>query len=217
LVFREEFTKLNTGQQPQRISNNLIKPTASALKKPDTSDTRKITINAEDAVMGSSSAKVTFIEFADFQCPYCRHFWSDTLPLLKRDYINTGKVRFVYKLYAILGQESIDSANAVLCAKEQNKFWEYHDYLYDQQKGENEGDFSIDNLNKFAQALNLQTDQFRECLNKQKYIHQVISDVTEGHNQDISGTPTSIINDIVVNGTQPYEAYKTIIDEQLTK
>jgi len=76
------------------------------------------------------------VEFADYQCPFCEKFYTDTFPDIKKNYIDTGKIKFVYKNLAFLGKESTDAANASMCARDQNKFWEFHDYLFTHQGSE---------------------------------------------------------------------------------
>lgn len=85
---------------------------------------------AQGPARGSGTAPVTIIEFSDFQCGFCWKFWKETLPQLEREYIATGKVRFVYRHLAILGESSAIAAQAADCAGEQDKFWRYHDALF---------------------------------------------------------------------------------------
>src|SRR3990167_3005650 len=94
-------------------------------------------VSSEDFVLGDQNAPVTIIEYGDYQCPFCGKFFKETEPTLRENYIKTGKVKFVYRDFAFLGQESLWAANAAQCAGEQGKFWEYHDYLYGNQNGEN--------------------------------------------------------------------------------
>ncbi|MBI5139539.1 thioredoxin domain-containing protein [Candidatus Nomurabacteria bacterium] len=86
-------------------------------------------------VLGNTEAKVAVVEFADFQCPYCGKYFKEIFPEIKKQYIDTGKIKFIYTNFAFLGEESINAARGAKCAQEQNKFWEYHDYLYKNQKG----------------------------------------------------------------------------------
>ena len=173
-------------------------------------------VTADDPYQGNANAKLTVVEFGDYQCPFCGRFFSDTEPQLKKDYIDTGKIKFVFKNLAFLGKESIDAANAALCAKEQNKFWEYHDKIYSNQKGENQGAFSIDNLKKFAADLGLNTTQFNGCLDAQKYSAQVQADVAEANRLGFNSTPSTAVGDTPVIGAQPYASFKTIIDQKLS-
>lgn len=179
-----------------------------------------VTLGSNDAVLGNPTAPVTMVEFADFQCPFCERFFTDTWPSLKKDYIDTGKLKFVYKNLPINDRsgsdhESHDAANAALCAKDQNKFWEYHDVLFKNQNGENQGAFSRDNLKKFAANLGLDTGKFNQCLDTGKYNAQVQADFDEASKLGINGTPTLVVNGNVIVGAQPYATFKSAIDAEL--
>lgn len=112
-------------------------------------------ISNEDFILGSSEAPVTVIEYSDFQCPFCGKFFKETEQTLMDSYIKEGKIRFVHRDFAFLGNESTVAAEAARCAGDQGKFWEYHDYLYNHQNGENRGNFSNINLKSFANNLGL--------------------------------------------------------------
>lgn len=168
-------------------------------------------------VLGKKDAKVIVIEFADFQCPFCERFFKDAEKGLIKDYVKTGKVKFVFRNYAFLGKESTWAAEASECANEQEKFWEYHDYLYNHQGPENSGAFAKDKLEGFAEQLGLNTNQFNSCLETDKYAKAVADDLAEGQKAGVSGTPATFINGQLVVGAQPYSAFKTIIDQALTK
>lgn len=205
------YTKLQylEGKIPQAGAAT-TQPTAAPTKV-------DLKITAEDPVMGDPNAKVTIVEFGDFQCPFCGRFYKDTLPQLKKDYINNGKAKFIFKQLAFLGKESTDAANAALCAQEQNRFFEYHDELYNNQSGENQGGFVIDNLKKFAANIGLNTPQFNQCLDSQKYNAHVQADVAEANRLGFNSTPSVAINGQVVIGAQPYDTFKTVIDQQLAQ
>ena len=97
-------------------------PTAAAPQAPPAPTKVDVKVTDQDPFLGDPNAKLTVVEFSDFQCPFCGRFFKDVGPQLKKDYIDTGKVKFVYKHLAFLGKESTDAANASECAKEQNKF-----------------------------------------------------------------------------------------------
>jgi protein-disulfide isomerase len=134
-----------------------------------------------------------------------------------KDYVDTGKVKFVYKQLAILGKESTDAAIASLCAKEQNKFWEYYDYLYTHQQGENQGAFSPDNLKKFAVEMGLNASQFNDCLDQQKYNDQVQADIAEATRLGFNSTPSVAVGSTPIIGAQPYAQFKAAIEAELNK
>lgn len=176
-----------------------------------------VKVTADDPVKGNPNAKLTVVEFADFQCPFCERFFKDTEPQIIRDYVDTGKVKFVYKNLAFLGKESTDAANAAFCAKEQNKFWEYHDYLFNHQGQENSGTFSPDNLKKFAVALGLNSTQFNSCLDTQKYNTQIQAELAEANKNGFNSTPSVAVGTTPIVGAQPYAQFKTAIDAELAK
>lgn len=94
----------------------------------------------DDVVLGNPSATVSIIEFSDFQCPYCRTFWKDTLPSIRRDYINTGKVKFIYRDFPLSFHPGAQPmAEGAECAEEQGKYWEYHDKLFEEQQKRGSG------------------------------------------------------------------------------
>ncbi len=167
--------------------------------------------------LGNKNAPVTVIEFSDFQCPFCKNWHETVAPDLKSDYINTGKVKFYFRHYAFLGDESTWAAEASECANEQGKFWEYHDYLFSHQGGENQGDFSKANLEGFAAQLGLNTTQFNSCLETDKYTQKVKDDLAAGQKVGVQGTPSTFINGYMIDGAQPFSVFKAKIDEQLKK
>jgi len=168
-------------------------------------------------IKGKDSAKVTIIEFADFQCPFCEKFFKDTESQIIKDYVDTGKAKFAFRHYAFLGQESTWAAEAAECANEQGKFWEYHDYLYNHQGQENSGAFNKDKLEGFAQSLGFNGDQFKTCLETDKYATKVKADLDEGQKAGVNGTPATFVNGQLVSGAQPYTNFKSLIDSELAK
>ena len=168
-------------------------------------------------VQGDKDAKVTVIEFADFQCPFCKQWFEEVGPNLIKDYVDTGKVKFAYRHYAFLGQESTDAALASECANEQEKFWEYHDYLFNNQKGENQGAFSVENLKQFAATLGLNTGQFNTCMDSKKYADNVTKDQEEGTKAGVNGTPATFVNGLLISGAAPYSTFKETIEQELNK
>lgn len=179
-----------------------------------------------DASLGNPAAKAVIVEFGDFQCPFCGKFFRETESQLIDKYVKTGKARFVYKHFAFLGQESFWSAEAAECAKDQGKFWQYHDYLYSylwdnyyskNQNGENVGVFSKDNLKKFAGTLGLNVGEFSQCLDSGKYTKKVQADVEVGRKSGVSGTPSLFVNGKILVGAQPLSAFDDAIGEILNK
>ncbi len=167
--------------------------------------------------LGKENAKVTVIEFADFQCPFCEKWFTESGANLIKDYVDTGKVKFYFRHFAFLGDESKWSAEASNCANDQGKFWEFHDYLFKNQQGENQGAFTKDKLKGFAATLGLNTSSFNSCLDSGKYTKAVTDDTTAGQTAGVSGTPTIFVNGQALVGAQPYTTLKTLIDQELSK
>ncbi len=176
-----------------------------------------IDVPAGATVLGDNNAKVTIIEFADFQCPFCGEWQKTVFPNLKKNYIDNGKARFVFMDYAFLGDESIRAAEAARCANEQNKFWEYHDTLYESQKGENEGAFADINLKQFAKDLKLDPAKFNECFDSKKYQPDLTEDLNKASSLGVQSTPTVFINGFKYEGLQSYYAYSSAIEAELVK
>jgi len=162
-----------------------------------------------DAVKGNANAPVTIIEFSEYQCPFCGRFARDTLPSIVRDYVDTGKVKFVYRDF-VVHSSSQDAQEAAECAKEQDKFWEYHDVLY-----ENQQNLDIESLKGYASDIGLETNSFNSCLNSRKYKDEVDKDTADGRTAGVRGTPTFFINGKKFVGAQPYEKFKTEIEAAL--
>ncbi|MFN3476038.1 MAG: DsbA family protein [Candidatus Methylomirabilales bacterium] len=160
--------------------------------------------------LGGTSAPVTIIEFSDFQCSFCKKFWAETLPRLKKTYIKPGRVRFVYRHLAILGEHSVQAALAAECAGEQGKFWEYHDKLFAAQ---GPLAFTRVKLKQYAQELNLQIDAFSRCLESGKYAKKVEGETEVGQFLGARGTPTFFINGRLLIGAHPFETFEAVIQE----
>ena len=174
-------------------------------------------VSAEDYVLGAANAPVTIIEYGDFQCPFCGKFFKEVESVLREKYIKTGKVKFIYRDYAFLGQESLWAANAAQCAGEQGKFWEMHDYLYGNQKGENRGAFSKANLKSFASVLGLDRAAFDKCLDADKYSAKIENQRNGGGEAGVTGTPANFINGVLYPGALPVANFTSIIDTELNK
>ena len=122
--------------------------------------------------LGQADAPVVVVEFGDFQCPYCGQFAKGAAQQIKETYVPTGQVRFVYRHLAFLGNESTWAAEASECAEDQGRFWDYHDKLFDEQRGENQGAYSKDNLKRFAAEIGLDTDRFDSVLTRASSVPQ---------------------------------------------
>ena len=125
-------------------------------------------------IIGEKNAKITILEFGDYQCTFCHKFHQQTLDDIKKTYINTGMVNFTYKDLPVNGAASVLAAEAAFCAEEQNKYWEYHNMLFDNWAGERTGWVTDNSLLNFAKQSNLDINQFTECMKNHKYQQKVI-------------------------------------------
>ena len=178
----------------------------------------------DDPVKGDPNAPLTIIEFSDFQCPFCSRFYSQTLPLLEENYIDTGKVKLVFKDLPLdnLHANARTAHIAAECADEQGKFWEYHDILFEKQSQWQR--FSPSNLDttltNFATGLGMQSTVFQACMNSQEIADEVNDDTLEAASSGTTGTPTFFIGNeengyVKMVGAQPFTAFKTMIDTKL--
>ncbi|MFH1185757.1 MAG: thioredoxin domain-containing protein [Chloroflexota bacterium] len=143
---------------------------------------------------GDPNAPVKLDEYSDFQCPFCARFSEQTEQALLDAYVDTGKVFFTYhSVGEFIGPESSTSAEAAYCAGDQNKFWEYHDYVLGNQRGENAGWFSTRRLTAFAEALGLDINEFGSCFNNGKYRDMVRQELFAARELGIQSTPSFII------------------------
>jgi protein-disulfide isomerase len=195
-------------------------------KNPTNLQAKKININIEQTKgslppLGIATAPIKLIEFSDFQCPFCRILYFETLSKIKEEYIDKGLAVLYYRDYSFLGLESVLASLASRCANEQNKFWEYHDILFKNQKGENLGNFKEENLIKFAEELSLDLEKFKKCLDEKKYYNEIQQDIINAQTIGVRGTPFVIIsngfNSYGVEGALPYEYFKNIIDSLISE
>lgn len=161
--------------------------------------------------LGSKTAKYVLVEYSDFQCPFCERFYSQTELQLRKDYVDTGKIQFIYKHFPLdqLHPNARPAARAAECAKDQGKFWEYHDALFSTQQLDEAG------FKKYAADLKLDTAKFNACLaadaNKDTIIN---AQESEGISNGIQGTPGFVITDptgkalTTISGAQPYDVFK---------
>ena len=190
--------------QPTAAANA---PSAAAAQAPSPSALVNIEITDSDHVRGPANAKVTLVEFSDFQCPFCGRF----LPSLQKLLSEYGdQVRLVYRHFPLdsIHPWARPAAEASECASEQGKFWEYHDALFAKQD-----ELSEDVLKQIASDLKLNTNTFNDCFSSGKYRQEVEDDYQSGIAAGARGTPHTIINGTGVSGAIPYDQLKGIIDQ----
>jgi len=172
----------------------------------------------DDPVLGQADARVVIVEFSDFQCPYCDRFFQQTFPQLKREYIDTGKVKLVFRDFPLsFHQNAALAAEAAQCAYEQDAFWEMHDRIFAGQ-GEWSGSSEAKGIFiGYAEELGLDQARFRECLDSGRYKEEVQGDFKDGAKYGVRGTPTFFINGRKLVGAQPFSAFQQVIEDELGK
>ncbi len=190
-------------------------PTAKQVDNPPDAD--------DDPFMGSAEAPIIMIEFSDYQCPFCRSFFNETLPLIKENYIDKGLVKFVYRdmpLTSLGHTDATPAANAAECAREQGGdeiYFAYHDLIFEGENKLGYGTVSIpeESLYSYAKELNLDEAAFRECQEGQDYYDEIAADSAAGRAAGMSGTPSFAINGKIVVGAYPYESFEQVLNQFL--
>lgn len=190
-----------------------VAPSAGAV--PQTQPIADVDID-DDAILGDEDAEVTIVSFEDFQCPFCKRSFDQTFPLIKQNYIETGKVRYVYRDYPLpFHTEADEAANAAECAGDQDKFWEMHEKLFENQ-AEWAGSTNVNSFLKgYAGDIGLDQGKFDSCLDSRKYDKEIKADIDAGTKYGVSGTPTFFVNGIKLVGAQPYSAFEAAIEQAL--
>ncbi|OGY96708.1 MAG: hypothetical protein A2122_01025 [Candidatus Liptonbacteria bacterium GWB1_49_6] len=186
-----------------------------------------LAISDRDVILGDPNAPVTLIEYGDYQCPYCEKLFSGAEPLIREQYVKSGKVKMVYRNFVVVdnfvpgSHESADAALAAECAKDQKQFWTYHDALYraegeDQKKNpgsfENNGNLNRDLFVKIARDLKLDPAAFTACFDGKKYEGVVSQDGETARALGVDSTPTSYVNGTQVRGAVPFSDFSAVID-----
>lgn len=232
-ALKEEIETLKEGQAQmqkdlaaiRKILEDAIerRAQARAQAQPKPFEPTELTIGAS-AVLGEATAPVTLIEYSDYQCPYCQRHFSNVMPDLVKDYVETGKLRYVMREFPIesIHPQAMKASVAALCAKDQGRYWEMHDLIFGNQR-----QVSADDLKAHGKTLGLDSASFDDCLESDKYIEQIRNDLQEGQKLGVRGTPSFVIGTTdpqdpdkvtatkFIRGAQPLTAFKQAIDELL--
>lgn len=216
------FATLYKGAAPAPVAVNSGTGTTPTVAGTSTINMAVMTLGPRDAILGSANAPVTLIEYGDYQCPYCAQFFSQTEPQIIQNYVNTGKVRFVFRNFAFLGAESTAAAEAADCAEDQNKLWNYHDALYNAKVadensggGEDDGFYSRAEFLKLATQVGLNIPTFTSCIDNNTDANLVTAEKAAASVQGINSTPSFFINGTMISGAEPYASFQQAIDSAL--
>ena len=178
---------------------------------------------ADAPMLGRADAPVTLVEFSDYQCPFCQRFFATTLAALKKDYVDTGKVRYVFRDFPLdqIHPQARKTAEAAHCAGEHGKYWEMHDLLFQNQKA-----LAQPQLAEHARTIGVDGAKFDECLSSGRHAARVERGLTDGSAIGVQGTPSfvvgktkagGVVEGLPIRGAQPLEAFRRIIDQMLAE
>jgi len=172
-------------------------------------------------ILGSESAPITVVEFGDYQCEACYAWFHTTRDTLIDNYIETGKAKLIFVDLPFLGRDSPMAAQASYCAEDQGQYWEYHEILYTFQDGHPDSGWADrDRLNSFAFSLDMNIDEFNDCMDSSKYKNRVKANYDEAVKNGVQSTPTFIIisedgKREQFSGSQPYSVFAATIESML--
>jgi len=167
-----------------------------------------IAITSDDHIRGDENAPVTLVVYSDFECPYSGSV-GPTLNQVLEEF--DGQVRLIYRHFPLSFHANAQKAGeASECAGDQDKFWEMHDILF-----ENQSALDVDSLKSYAADLGLNTSTFNDCLDNGTYAEKVSGGLAEGSAYGVQGTPATFVNGTLVSGAQPYESFKAAIESVL--
>ena len=187
---------------------------------------KKVSID-DDPVLGDKNAKVTLIDFTDYECPFCKRYFDDTFSQIKKDYIDTGKIKYIVRdLPLSFHANAHKEAQAAECARDQggdSAYYKYHDEIFKKTTSNGTG-LALTELSVIANNLGLDGATLQTCLDSDKFKAEVDKDLADAASVGATGTPTFFIGesaaDGVITGTKivgalPYSAFQAEIDKQL--
>jgi protein-disulfide isomerase len=216
-------------QELQEIKALLLQrgaPNAPTTAPPPATVPRGVVLDLGDhPSKGKADAGLTMVEFSDFQCPFCGRHFSQTEPLLMKEYVDTGKMKVVFIDFPLetIHPYALKAAETARCAAEQGKFWQMHDQLFRSQTSAAE----FSNWNAHAQKVGLKMQEFQACLSAGKHASDIRKDLALGQSAGVSGTPGFFLavtdpasNRVTpvrfISGAQPYAVFKAQIDALIT-
>lgn len=175
----------------------------------------------DDAVLGDKNAKVTLIEWSDYECPFCKRHFTNTYSEIKKKYIDTGKVKLIFRDFPLSFHDPLATQEAIAaeCVREQKgdkAYFQYHDLIF-QTTSSNGSGLEKSKLYELATQVGADKTKFTKCLDDEKYKDEVKDDIKDGASAGVNGTPAFLINNRLLTGAQPFSAFEKIIEEELKK
>ena len=201
-----------TGDPVQKVDREVPPSTEEVVAQNEqTQEVRRYEVSEDDdPVYGPDTAKITIIEFSDFECPFCRRWHTEVWPQLKAEY--PDEVRLVYRDFPLtnIHPNATPAASAANCAADQELYWEYNDLLYSGRQNLNKTGFLA-----YADELGMDIEVFTECIESGRYNSEVMADFEYAANLGVSSTPTFFVNGIPIVGAQPFEVFSQLIEKEL--
>jgi len=207
-----------TSNQPELV----IEPAPTIQQAGPQKITTSTFLDNGSPILGNPNASITLVEFGDYQCHFCNVFFHSTEDNLVKKYVETGKVRMIFKDYNIIGPDSVTASHGAHCANDQGLFWEYHDILYSNWTGENNGWASSENLAKFAQEINLDMEKWSDCMINENHSQTILASNEDARTLELTGTPSFFIigsdgKTTRIFGAQPFEVFENVFEADLKK
>ena len=225
---KEELSGVSLGSGSGEIN---VAPQPSTVPSPTPSPSPGSTVRMSELIdnaaasLGSNDAQIVIVEYSDYRCPFCRRWFEDAKAQLDKEYVETGKVQFAYKDFPLSFHPMAQTyAEAARCAGEQDKYWEMHDKIFEEQGKFGSG--TVSNITEadvkgWATEMGMNAESFNSCLDSGNYADEVQANFNEGAQFGVSGTPSFFIGKKdgtgqLIVGAQPYSAFKQAIDALLS-
>jgi protein-disulfide isomerase len=221
---REELKELVEVEKSIQKELQDIKAALQTRQAPSPSEPQNVVLNVDKAPFKcDKDAKLTLIEFSDYQCPFCARHIRETFPQLESEYIKTGKVKYVFNDFPLdFHKNAFKAAEAANCSGDQGKFWEMHDVLF-----KNQSQLAVEDITGYAENLKLDMSMFKQCLDSGKYANDIKNDIATAQKAGVSGTPSFFLGvtnpkdpnvKVVkfIRGAQSYNNFKEAIDNALS-
>ena len=200
-------------------------PTSEAGSTPEEASTPEATREPlvpldDDPVMGSQDAPVTMIEYSEYLCPFCRSFALETLPLIEKEYIDTGKVKLIFRDFPMHGDLAKIMAMVAECAAEQGKFWEMQSFIWersDEWSQSESYESLVATVQGYADELGMDSEGYTSCLQDSTIFERIIEDHNIGVQDGVTGTPAFFINGTPIKGALPFEEFQRVIEAKLAE
>lgn len=179
---------------------------------------QRIEITPDQPFLGDPKAPLVMLEFSDFQCPFCLDYFRSTFPRIKADYIDTGKLKYIYKDFPLpIHTKAVPAALAARCAGKQGKFYPFHDALYENYAQWTAADDPRGFFKDYARRLKLNLVQFERCYSNQEPRAAIEADVVQGKELGVKGTPGFFVDGYFIPGAYSYDVFEQIFTALLAE